>query len=111
MRAHVVVARTPEPSEKEPTKAQRAARFRFVAAQEYMKKVLADPCQAEAYDVLAKALKRRADKIVAGDFLNPPEVQRIDVGACHGQPGERITILAIAKDRPDHEGQGTVEYS
>lgn len=157
----LVVARTPEPSDKPPTAGQRRARLRFAAAQEYMKRVLADPLQAEAYAVLAKALKRRADKIVAGDFLNPPEVQRIDLSGYHGlpgdglailaiddvevvsvevvvttaagavlergaaakvhgvwrytvasalPPGDRVTITAIAKDRPGHEGTATVEY-
>ena len=146
---------------KELTRAQRHARIRFGAAQAYTQQVLADPCQREAYAELAAPLQRRADKIIMSDFLNPPEVRRIDLSGYRGQPGdvirvlafddvevvsvevllttaggtvlergpavkihgvfrytatialppgERITITAIAKDRPGHEGRGTVEF-
>ena len=162
MRGQTVVASAPEPTRNPPSKALRKVRLRFAAAQEYAKAVLKDPCQREAYDHLAKALNRRADKIIAGDFLNPPVVHRIDLTQYRGRPGdsiaviatddvevvsvevvlttaagtvlergpaakthgvwrytasiaippgEHVTITAVARDRPAHEGRATVDYS
>lgn len=95
VKGKTVVAGAPNPEvPAEPSQAQLAQRKRFTAAQAYMKQVLADPCQREAYEAMARALGRRADKLVAGDFLNPPVVDRIDLSGYHGQPGDLIRVLA-----------------
>ena len=94
VRGHTVVASTPEPTTHPPSRALRHVRIRFAAAQAYAKQVLSDPCQREAYDHLAKALNRRADKIIAGDFLNRPVVHRIDVTQYRGRAGDSVAVIA-----------------
>lgn len=76
------------------SRAQQAQRDRFKEATWYAKRVLADPCQLEAYQALGKQLNRRADKLVTGDFLTPPVVDRIDVSNYQGGAGGVIRILA-----------------
>lgn len=76
------------------SRAQQAQRDRFKQATWYARRVLADPCQLEAYQALGKQLNRRADELVTGDFLTPPVVDRIDVSSYQGQPGGVIRVLA-----------------
>ena len=76
------------------SRAQQAQRDRFKEATWYARRVLADPCQLEAYQALGRQLKRRADKLVTSDFLTPPVVDRIDVSSYQGQAGDIIRVLA-----------------
>ncbi len=90
----IVMARRPRPSKRKPSAAQLQQRERFAAAGRYARKVLADPCQLRAYEALARERNRRADKLVASDFLTPPVVDAIDLSGYRGEPGGLIRVLA-----------------
>lgn len=97
VQGQVVVARQPRPKGKKakPSPAQAAQQLRFRMANEYVKRVLADPCRRRAYEQLAQERNRRADRLVASDYLTPPEVEHIDVTDYQGRRGGAIRVLAF----------------
>jgi hypothetical protein len=92
--AQTILAKRPDTKERTASRAQQAQRDRFAQAGAYAKQVLSDPWQRRSYEVLAKERNRRADKLVAGDFLNPPVVDEIDVSGYQRRPGGVIRIFA-----------------
>ena len=94
VQGQVIASVRPNPVKREPSAAQELQRERFAFAIAYAKEVLADPCQREVYTVLAKTRKRRVDKLVASDFLTPPEVTRIDLSGFAGAD-RLIRVLAV----------------
>lgn len=90
----VIVAGRPDAGPRVFTGAQVGAQRRFADAVAYAKSVLADPLQREAYAELAKQRGRRADKLLTGDYLTPPEIRRIDASGYRGQPGDAVRIMA-----------------
>ncbi len=91
----VVVSPRPKPTEREPSATQLAQRKRFAYAMSYAQEVLSNPCQREWYEELARSQNRRADKIVAADYLTLPEVRRIDLSEYRGQPGGIVRVIAV----------------
>jgi hypothetical protein len=77
-----------------PSPAQIAQRDRFRRAQEYARKILADPCHRRVYDALAAGAKRRAAKLLESDFLTPPVVEAIELYGYSGRPGDVIRVIA-----------------
>ena len=95
VRGQVVVSGRPVRDKDAPSAAQTKQRRRFAHANEYAKSVLADPCRRGAYEHLARLLNRRYDRLVASDFLTPPEVEHIELSEYHGQVGDVIRVLAF----------------
>jgi hypothetical protein len=89
-----IVAQRPSRPTRAATPAQLAQRERFRLAGAYATRVLADPFQRRVYETMAASLNRRADKIVAADFLTPPVVETIDLSAYRGKIGDVIRIIA-----------------
>jgi hypothetical protein len=79
---------------RKPSAAQIAQRKRFAAAGDYVRKVLADPWQRRVYEALGRERNRRADKLVASDFLTPPVVDEIELSGYRGRAGDLIRVLA-----------------
>lgn len=91
----IVSARPRYGDDFKPSAAQLKQRQRFSRANEYSRSVLADPCHRMAYEALAKSLNRRMDRMVASDYLTPPEVRHIELSGYHGQPGDVIRVVAV----------------
>lgn len=89
-----VVAARPITVERKPSAPQAASRERFIAAGRYAKQVLAEPWQRRMYERLAAERGRRADKLLASDYLTPPVVEEIDLSGYHRQAGGLIRVLA-----------------
>lgn len=78
----------------EPTPAQVTQQRRFADANLYARKVLADPLARRAYERLARERNRRYDRLVASDYLTPPEIEHVELSGYRGQPGDLIRVLA-----------------
>jgi hypothetical protein len=94
VRGQTFMTRRPERRKDKPSPAQRKQRDRFTAAGEYAREVLADPCQRREYEALALERGRRADKLIASDFLTPPVVNEIDLSGYRGRIGDLIRVRA-----------------
>ena len=91
--AGMIIARRPEftgPA----SAAQLATREKFRAAAVYAKAVLADPVRQPPYQAAARAKGMSLFAFIMGDFLNPPEVQAIDVTGYHGRAGDLIRMTS-----------------
>lgn len=77
------------------TASHREGHDRFREANAYARAVYADPRQKAFYVKLARKRKAwRAYALATADYLNPPEIRRIDVSNYRGCPGDRIGIDA-----------------
>ena len=94
LRGETILARRPEPRARAASPAQAAQRQRFAEAVQYAREVLSDPWQRRMYEQLAQERNRRADKLVAADFLTPPVVEEIDVSGYQRRPGGIVRVLA-----------------
>jgi hypothetical protein len=95
LRGQTFISQRPEPTGGRTSAAQQAQRARFALAGQYARRVLADPWQRRVYEALGRERNRRADKLLASDFLSPPVVEEIGVSDYQRQPGGLIRILAI----------------
>ncbi|ASZ14167.1 hypothetical protein KTO58_03160 [Chitinophaga pendula] len=89
-----VMARVPHPSSKPPTSSQVEARERFLEASYYAKSVLKNPELREGYLVKAKD-GQSAMNLALRDYIQAPEIRRIDTASYTGQPGQVIVIKAF----------------
>ena len=90
---HSVMAIPPKRSKTGPTENQVAARRRFLLASRYAKNILQDPDMLAAYT--AKSRDGLSPYILAvTDYLRPPFVDQIDASGYHGNPGDRISVVA-----------------
>jgi hypothetical protein len=94
MNGETFISRRPESRKQKSSTAQQAQRDRFRDAMFYARTVLADRWQRRIYDDLAKQLDRRADKLVASDFLTPPVIDEIDATEYSRQVGGVIRVFA-----------------
>jgi hypothetical protein len=94
VRGQTIIAQRPDNPNRKPSAAQKKQRTRFLLAAAYAKNVLADPLQRRVYEAFAKERDRRADKLVAADFLNAPVVEHIELSRYGRKPGGQIRILA-----------------
>lgn len=76
------------------TEAQRAMQERFRKATSYGKAILTDPQARAPYDAAAKAKGKPVLSLMVADFLNPPEIEAINLGDYDGQPARTIYIRA-----------------
>ena len=79
LRGETIIARRLESRARAASPAQEAQRQRFAEAIPYAREVLSDPGQRRTNERLARERNRRADNLVAADFLTPPVVEEIDV--------------------------------
>jgi hypothetical protein len=80
-----------------PTQAQLDFQAQFKDAIGYAQRVLADPQLAPRYRAGATVAGMRPFNFAFADFMKPPQVNRIDVTAYHGQIGEVIAV-ALSKE-------------
>jgi hypothetical protein len=93
LRGKPVVRRRTEP----PTtwsQNQVVARAQFRLATIYAKSVCGDPVRTEVYMIAAEVRGCAPYHVALTDFLNPPEVKRIDLSRFGAAPGSRLTIEA-----------------
>lgn len=77
------------------TRAQQKAQKRFREGAQYAKRKLADPIAKEAYTLAIKGnSKRTAYHVALTDFLNPPQIKRIDCSGYSGHAGDQIRVYA-----------------
>ncbi len=74
--------------------AQAAQRERFRRAHEYASKVLTDPLARAVYARLGRERGKPSNILLASNYLNPPEIQLVDVDGYHGGVGEPIRVAA-----------------
>lgn len=89
-----VVGQKADLAGREPTPSQAAQRERFRQATVYAKSVLADPERKVVYQTVAQTRKLGVFALSVGDYLNPPEVQAVDLSGYSGQAGESIRVTA-----------------
>ena len=89
-----IVAAAPTRSKRKPTKAQQKQRDQFAEAIHYAKRILEDPSQRYVYEAMARQQGRRADKLLASDFLTPPVVELIELAGYGGRVGDVIKVIA-----------------
>jgi hypothetical protein len=77
------------------TAAERDNQRRFARAVAYARRVKADAGRYAPYQQAAKAMRKRACDLAIADFLNPPEINDVDLSGYTGKPGETIRIKAI----------------
>jgi hypothetical protein len=76
-----------------PTDKQVAARERLKLAVQYGRNVINDPALLAEY--AAKARKGLpAYRLAVQDYLRPPYVHQVDASGYHGNPGEKIIVVA-----------------
>ncbi len=90
----LIMARTPTANGHEVTPAQAATRERFRAAALYGRLALAQPAVRQAYATAARELHQPVMSLAVADFFNAPVVDRVEVEAYTGQPGETIVVQA-----------------
>lgn len=78
-----------------PTLAQVAVRDRFRQAAAYAKAALLDPALRSRYEAVARSRALAAFPCALTDFLTPPRVDAIDLGAYHGRVGDLIKVAAF----------------
>lgn len=89
-----VIAGAPRQNSKPPTSTQTAVREKFLEASYYAKAALKNPEVKEGY--LAKAKDgQSAMNLALRDYIQAPEIRRIDTTSYTGQPGQVITIKAF----------------
>lgn len=86
-------------SNREPSEAELAHRERFLEAVEYANDVMVAPALREEYEEVASRTGAPIFSLPVSDFLNPPEITKIDLAAYEGRKGDLITIEA----RDDHK--------
>jgi hypothetical protein len=74
---------------------QQTQRDRFKRANGYVRRVLSDPLARRAYEKLGDERNRRFDRLIASDYLTPPEIEHVELSAYHGKPGDLIRVLAF----------------
>jgi hypothetical protein len=89
-----IVAAPPTRSKRKPSKAQVNQREQFAGSIRYAKRILEDPCQRYVYEAMARQQGRRADKLLASDFLTPPVVELIELAGYGGRVGDVIKVIA-----------------
>ncbi len=90
---HSVMAIPPKRPKTAPTENQVAARRKFLLASRYAKNILQDPDMLAAY--MARSHDGLSPYILAvTDWLNPPFVDQVDASGYHGNPGDRIGVVA-----------------
>jgi hypothetical protein len=57
--------------------------------------VKADAARYAPYQQAAKAARKRACDLAIADFLNPPEINDVDLSGYTGKAGEKIRVKAI----------------
>lgn len=93
-RDEVVISRTPQSGERQPTPAQASQQERFKLAVLYGNTVLADPEKRAIYEAAAERKGVPVFALTVGDFLNAPAVDEIDVSGYTGKAGETIRVRA-----------------
>lgn len=88
------VALSPTKTNREPSEKQKAQNQKFKLAIVFAKAQMADPAKKERYDLLKTEFKS-AFNIAVADFLRPPDITDVDVGAYAGQVGDLIRIAVI----------------
>jgi hypothetical protein len=86
-----VLAAAPGHRMKELSDAQKQHQQRFRDAILYAKAAQ----DAPEYQAAAKARGQSAYNVAIADFLHPPEIQHIDLGAYQGAPGQSIMVTAV----------------
>jgi hypothetical protein len=76
------------------TPAQQAVRDRFREAAAYAKSVFATPALRSVYEAAAQQMGITMFAAAVADYLNPPEVDDIDLTGYHGSIGDRIIVRA-----------------
>jgi hypothetical protein len=76
---------------KEPTKKQADHRLKFKRAAKFAKNVLLDPVKLEAYTARAHDGVTPYNLAVK-DYMNSPEIYKINVSGYKGNPGEKILV-------------------
>ena len=66
----------------------------FKAAVAYAKAALADPVRRSVYAAIDQARRRGLIATAVADYLKPPVVDAIDLGAYHGAVGDPIMVRA-----------------
>lgn len=82
------------PKKQKPTAAQTDHRERFRAAQAYAAHVLADPAKRRVYQKLGVDRNRPPNALLISNFLTPPTIESVDLGAESSGPGQVIQIVA-----------------
>lgn len=90
-----VAARKRRPNQNPPKPGEQAGRDRFRAAgQWYQQVVKPNPDLKAAYAAVATGLHQTAQNMAIADFMNSPQIHRVDISAFTGQPGGKIRVLA-----------------
>jgi hypothetical protein len=100
----VVVTRRPSFEGVEWSEAQQATRERFRRAAMYGKAVLADPPAEAFYREAAEARGKPFFSMMIADYLNEPEIERIDLDGYEGGVGDEIVVTA-------HDDLGVVDVT
>lgn len=93
-RNQTVVGQKADLAGREPTPSQAAQRERFRTAVRYGQTVLADPAKKDLYQAEAQSRKLGILALCVADFLNPPQIDQIDLSAYTGQAGQVIRVIA-----------------
>lgn len=73
---------------------QQAQLERMYRAQLYAKAQMQDPAAKARYATGVDARRTSAYTVAVADHLNPPTIQRADVHAYHGRPGDAVRVWA-----------------
>ncbi|RJP49244.1 MAG: hypothetical protein C4583_12960 [Anaerolineaceae bacterium] len=90
----VVVGRSPDRSNIQPTAAQLEHQARFRQAVLYGKLVMADPDKKAVYEQAAKAKGKPVFSLTVADFFNAPVLDEVDLSEYSGAAGDPIVIRA-----------------
>ena len=83
------------PSKKAPSKKQLSGRDQFSRAQHYSNRVLADPARQLVYRKLANDRKRPTNTLLVANFLNPPQLELVELAAYSGRADQPIRVVAF----------------
>lgn len=93
-RNQTVVGQKADLAGREATPSQAAQRERFRTAVRYGQTVLADPAKKDLYQAEAQSRKLGILALCVADFLNPPQIDQIDLSTYAGQAGQVIRVIA-----------------
>jgi len=88
-----VLAKLPKPYDTTPTKEQGVVRSKFRDAVSYARFCKNDAAMLALYGPTVK-VGRSVYRQAMNDYLNPPEVERIEIGDYKGHKGDTIKIVA-----------------
>jgi hypothetical protein len=89
-----IIKKLPERKHRPPTQAQMPVRQNLVNANDYWRRVKAQPELKAVYVLAARVQRKRAIDLAKSDFLNAPTVTDIDLSGYIGQPAGVIRVKA-----------------